>query len=181
MYYQRLTLFVSFVFVFVGVFTLIIDFSKLSVTHNVYLTSVRISFFLLVFSVERRAWLCCDRKLPFVQPITTGEIQKDWRWLRRSPSRVSLASTQPVATLALSLSLLASLLTSRLDVWNHWGSSCHLTTIRNGLAAGERWSRTLTGCYCRRCLTSVCCVGRHRLTWLQVRQVTAVTVPSSSG
>lgn len=121
------------------------------------------------------------RKLPCVQPIITGEILKDWRWLRRPPSRVSLASTQPVATLALSLSLLASLLTSRLDVWNHWGSSCHLTTIRNSLAADERWSRTLTGCYCWRCVTSICCVGRHRLTWLQVRQLTAVTVPSSSG
>lgn len=172
--YHKLTL--SFVLFFVGVFTLIFDFSKWSVTHNVCFFSS--SFF---FCRTQSLAVLSHRKLPCVQPIITGEILKDWRWLRRPPSRVSLASTQPVATLALSLSLLASLLTSRLDVWNHWGSSCHLTTIRNSLAADERWSRTLSGCYCWRCVTSICCVGRHRLTWLQVRQLTAVTVPSSSG
>lgn len=46
--------------------------------------------------------------------------------LRRLLSRVSLASTLPVATLALSLSLLASLLTSRLDVQNHCRSVIRL-------------------------------------------------------
>lgn len=93
--------------------------------------------------------------------------------------RVSLASTQPVATLPLSLSFFGepSYKSAGRGVVGPLVILLYETALRQVDKAVVR----LAGCYCWRCVTSVSCVGRHWLTWLQVLQLTAVTAPSSSG
>lgn len=135
-----------------------------------------------LFSVEHRAWLCCDS--------VTGSCcasNQSWREESRrtdggSPS--SLSGIYPACGYA---SLVIKFVgkpsyepAGRLKPLGGVFLSSYYET-KHSSAAGGRDSRALPGCLRWRCVTSVCCVWRHRLTWLPVRQLTAVTAPSSTG